>query len=470
MEDSEMKKRPPLILRAASLLLTVLVLLVLLGELFRPRFLNDNYWPLDVTYMSFYEMNPSSADVIFLGSSHAISAFSPQELYDKTGIRSFNLASEEQSLLISYYWLKEALRTQKPEAVVLDTIVCFPYSDNGYNCSEPSIRKALDPMKWSHVKAEAVQAVHELDAKETMLSYVFPLIRYHARWNDLSLNDIHFWPKQNTSLKGYAVLSEDCGIETFEPLDPDPSVPPAVMHPVMKDYLEQLCGLCNENGIQLILVNTPYQECSDAVHNAAEQFAEEHGLRYVDYNERAVTERIGLDFAHDMADAGHANTAGAVKITGDIGTVLLEQGIQARADEQYETTRDYCKRQILNANLYRINDLNDYLTQIDRSLYEIYVTGSDNGAEELLGLNAEGPFTAVIREGMAEDTGTSWSQYRFAENRWLQLRSEEESGTIKVNDAEFERTSAGLQIVLLDIEKGYVIDHSVFDGSGRRIE
>ena len=92
MEDSEMKKRPPLILRAASLLLTVLVLLVLLGELFRPRFLNDNYWPLDVTYMSFYEMNPSSADVIFLGSSHAISAFSPQELYDKTGIRSFNLA------------------------------------------------------------------------------------------------------------------------------------------------------------------------------------------------------------------------------------------------------------------------------------------------------------------------------------------------------------------------------------------
>ncbi|MBR4454993.1 MAG: hypothetical protein IKS32_02070, partial [Solobacterium sp.] len=171
-----------------------------------------------------------------------------------------------------------------------------------------------------------------------------------------------------------------------------------------------------------------------------------------------------------MADAGHANTAGAVKITGDIGTVLLEQGIQARADEQYETTRDYCKRQILNANLYRINDLNDYLTQIDRSLYEIYVTGSDNGAAELLGLNAEGPFTAVIREGMAEDTGTSWSQYRFAENRWLQLRSEEESGTIKVNDAEFERTSAGLQIVLLDIEKGYVIDHSVFDGSGRRIE
>ena len=128
-----MRKAGSVLKHAAALLVTLLVLAVLAGILFKPKFLNDNYWPLDVTYQSFYEMENDSVDAVFLGSSHAISAFSPQELYDTCGIRSFNLASEEQSLLVSYYWLKEALRFQKPQAVVLDTVVCFPFMDTPYN-------------------------------------------------------------------------------------------------------------------------------------------------------------------------------------------------------------------------------------------------------------------------------------------------------------------------------------------------
>ena len=143
------------------LLVSVILLSLALSEIFRPKFLNDNYWPLDVTYQSFYEMENDSVDAVFLGSSHAISAFSPQELYDTCGIRSFNLASEEQSLLVSYYWLKEALRLQKPKAVVLDLMVAYPYLDTPYNCSEPSIRKALDPMHWSSVKWQAVQELQD---------------------------------------------------------------------------------------------------------------------------------------------------------------------------------------------------------------------------------------------------------------------------------------------------------------------
>ena len=162
-EDSDMKGHASLIKHAVSLLLTLIIAAVLTGELFKPKFLNDNYWPLDVTYQSFYEMEKDSVDVIFLGSSHAISAFSPQMLYDGCGIRSFNLGSEEQSLLVSYYWLKEALRFQKPQAVVLDTVVCFPFMETPYNCNEASIRKAIDPMKWSPVKFAAVRDIGRLD-------------------------------------------------------------------------------------------------------------------------------------------------------------------------------------------------------------------------------------------------------------------------------------------------------------------
>ena len=90
-----MKEKKSVLRHALILLVTLILMAVLAGEIFKPKFRNDNYWPLDVTYQSFYEMEKDSVDVIFLGSSHAISAFSPQELYDECGIRSFNLGSEE---------------------------------------------------------------------------------------------------------------------------------------------------------------------------------------------------------------------------------------------------------------------------------------------------------------------------------------------------------------------------------------
>ena len=464
-----MKRNKALFQHALILLVTLIVTAWLAGELFKPKFRNDNYWPLDVTYESFYEMQKNSVDVIFLGSSHAISAFSPQMLYDATGIRGFNLSSEEQSLLVSYYWLKEALRTQKPQAVVLDTVVCFPFMDTPYNCNEPSIRKAIDPMRWSSVKAEAVSAIGALDAKETFLSYLFPIIRYHARWSDLSLDDIRFWPPQNTSLKGYAVLSEDSNITDYEPYPVQQNAEPAGMQNVMRNYLEDICTLCRENGIELILVSTPYVESSPQTHQAAAEFAEQQNIQYIDFNETDNYQAMNFDFAHDMADAGHANTFGAEKLTAFIGNKLKELGISGTSDEQYIQSRAYCRRQVKNANLYRIDSLQEYLASIDRDDYLIFVSGSEDCGEPL-GIADEKPFAALLE---AENSSVSTSMlkgYRFSENLRYAIVPGNENGTVKVHDVTYERTAEGLQIVLLDREKGYVIDHSVFDRNGQRIQ
>ncbi len=458
-----------LILHILTVLVTAVVLAFLMGEVTRPKFYNDNYWPLDVTYESFYEMEKDTVDVLFLGSSHAISAFSPQELYDATGIRSFNLGSEEQSLLISYYWLKEALRFQHPKAVVLDTIVCFPLTETPYNCSEPSIRKSLDPMKWSSVKLEAVSAIHRLDAEQTFASYVFPVIRYHSRWRDLVPNDFRLWPSQRTDLKGYAVLSEDYNEEDYKPLT-DTNAQPSVMHGLMRQYLEQITKLCKDNEIQLILVNTPYTECSAPIHAAVQVYAREQELTYIDYNEASVYETLDFDFAHDMADAGHANTSGAAKLTAHIAKVLVESGIQPIRDNQYENSRAYCLRQIKNANLYRIRDYDTYMHSFDRNDYLIFVTGSGEAEAALLGLQETGPFAAVYEEGTPAVYPNDHSAIDWKQNVRYSLHSEEKSGSIRVYDLTYERTGEGLQIVLLDKEKGYVIDHSIFDSEGSRIQ
>ncbi|MBR3202238.1 MAG: hypothetical protein IKF60_01485 [Solobacterium sp.] len=466
-----MKQSKPvkLIRHGAAVLLTAVVFAMLLGEVTKPKFYNDNYWPLDVTYQGFYEMDQDTVDVLFLGSSHAIAAFSPQELYDTCGIRSFNLGSEEQSLFVSYYWLKEALRLQHPKAVVLDLMVAYPYLETPYNCSEPSIRKAMDPMRWSPVKFEAVQELHRMDAQQTLASFLFPVIRYHARWNDLNMNDIRFWPPQRTDLKGYAVLSEDYGKEDYVPLADD-SAEPASMHGRMKDYLDRITELCEREGIELILTNTPYLESSAPIHAAGAAYASEHNLTYVDFNDAQVQAELDFDFARDMADAGHANTQGAVKLTDYIGTILLNHGVQPNVDEQYETSRGYCDRQIKNANLYRIQEWNSFLAQLNLDDYLIFVTGSGADAASLWNLSASGPFTAIVDRGTAQVFDTSEQGYRWSENIRYQMSAEKTTGTIRVNDYTYERAGEGLQVVILDREKGYVIDHSVFNADGMRIQ
>lgn len=455
---------------AAVVLLTAVIAAFLLGELTKPKFYNDNYWPLDVTYQGFYEMEKDSVDVLFLGSSHAISSFSPQELYNTCGIRSFNLSSEEQSLLVSYYWLKEALRTQSVKAVVLDTIVLFPYMDTPYNCNESAVRKALDPMRWSDVKFAAVRDLHRLDGQETLASFLFPVIRYHARWNDLGPNDIRFWPPQNTSLKGYAVLSEDSGIEDFKPVVIS-DAEPAGTNSRMMEYLDKITALCKEKGIELILVSTPYSEATDASHNAVAAYASQNGLTFINFNEASVYDRLDFDFAHDMADAGHANTSGAVKLTDYIGGVLKEKGIDSAADSQYETSRAYCARQIKNANLYRIQDFNEFYGELDLDEYLIFVTGEGPEYASMVNLPdaVKGPFASLLDGDAAETYESDHSSWRMKENLNYKLHPGQEGAFIQVYDQRYD-SPGGLQVVILDKEKGYVIDHSCFNLQGERIQ
>ena len=73
-------------------------------------------------------------DVIFLGSSHAYLGIQPMQLWEEYGIASYNLCSAEQPFWVSYYTIKEALKTQHPKVILLDAkpaIYTRDYSKRG---------------------------------------------------------------------------------------------------------------------------------------------------------------------------------------------------------------------------------------------------------------------------------------------------------------------------------------------------
>ena len=159
-----MKEQIKNIFKCVLFLLILLCSLTAINKVLVPKYiLKNSTWPTTSSYRQFYKMEPNSIDVLFFGSSVCVNAFIPQEIYNDYGIRSYNLGSEQQSIFLSYYWLKEALRSQKPQVVVLDTKFMWDlHPENPINTTEGLTRKCLDPMHYSDVKKEAVHNLCEL--------------------------------------------------------------------------------------------------------------------------------------------------------------------------------------------------------------------------------------------------------------------------------------------------------------------
>ena len=192
-EDSKMGKHVKYAIKCVTFVLLTGFLVGMVNTCLKPKYYYNQMWPSTNTYLDFYNLDKNSVDVLFLGSSHAMCTFNPQIIYDTYGITSYNLASEQQSLVVSYYWLREALKYQTPKVVVLDTYMLYKfganYVYNDMNCSEGSVRKAMDGMRPSPLKWEAARTIAQIDPTQSALSYLFLNIRYHARWNNLNEDD-----------------------------------------------------------------------------------------------------------------------------------------------------------------------------------------------------------------------------------------------------------------------------------------
>ena len=431
-------------------------------------------------------MEKNSIDVLFLGSSHCVSSFSPQEIYDQYGLRSYNLGTAQQNILVSYYWLKEALRYQHPKAVVLDVYFCF---QNPRQSSEGSIRYAIDPMRLSPVKMEAIDAICEYDKSQTM-SYYFPLNRFHGRWESLEENDFSFIERlSHSEMKGFTVLQGSCGNEAYQPFDIDDSVEPAAMVPLMQEYLDKITSLCRENNIELILVTTPASVSSAARYNCINAYAQEHQLAYYDFNESSLYHETGYQFSADNYDNHHLNYLGAKKVSDKMGELLTNERhrIPAVYDEQWEMSRDFYETAIQNAELSTITDLEKYLQAIDRSSYSIFIAvkedasaymndGVANGLQRLgLSTDLHGKYgysyyAVILPDGILEDcagqplsaSGTFCGgrcAYQIS-SAGLEYGS---SCSIIIDHNEYAIQDRGLNIVVYDHVYRKVVDSVCFD-------
>ena len=253
-------------------------------------------------------------EVLIFGDCDAYENIDPIAMYEEYGISSYIRGSGEQYIFQSYYLLEDALRYETPKVVILSVhSLQFDHARNeSYN------RMTLDGMRWSTSKADAINA--SMTEGETFLSYVFPILRFHDRWSELTKADLeHIFTKDITSHNGYYMRCDTVPYTGFPPQTPliDPSFGDNAMA-----YLDKIYELCRENGIELILYRAPidygwYDEWDANV----EEYAAAKGLVYLNLCD--YKDEMGLDMSVDTYDGGiHLNLNGAYKASVFIGEYL----------------------------------------------------------------------------------------------------------------------------------------------------
>ena len=163
--------------------LVVLGSLWLLQRLLMPKYMGDI---VEGALISEYYKETTDHDVIFVGDCEVYENFSPITMWEDYGITSYIRGSAQQLIWQSYYLLEETLEYEKPEAVVFN-VLSMKYDTpqkEAYN------RMTLDGMKWSKSKVDDIRASMMED--EEFADYVFPILRYHSRWQELTSDDFKY--------------------------------------------------------------------------------------------------------------------------------------------------------------------------------------------------------------------------------------------------------------------------------------
>ena len=309
-----MMKKMKTALSVIAVLLVFVAVFCLVTQLLTPKYMTDL---VEGSMISQYYRESGNHDVVFIGDCEVYANYSPMEMYRSQGITAYIRGTSQQLIWQSYYVLKETLKYETPKAVVFN-VNAMRY---GEPVKEAFNRLTIDQMRWSEEKIGIIQA--SMTEEEDFLSYVFPILRYHSRFDELTQEDWeYFFKVKDNTYNGYLVN------KNINPVGALPAKRPLADYQfadICYDYLDKITVLCKENGVELILVKAPslYPYWYEQYDEQMADYARENGLAY--YNFAACIEEIGLDFQVDTYDAGlHLNHTGAEKLSRYFARILAE--------------------------------------------------------------------------------------------------------------------------------------------------
>lgn len=305
-------------IRIILIIVLFIVLFVFLNMLLKPKYATDL---VEGSMISQYYNEPKDHEVIFIGDCEVYANFSPMVMYKEEGIKAYVRGSSQQLIWQSYGVLQETLKYEVPKLVVLN-VNSIRYDKSSDKVSEAYNRLMLDNMKWSKEKINIIK--DSMTDEEQFISYVFPILRYHSRYDKLTKEDFEYlFKRKDNTHNGFLINKNIKGVTNL------PTKRPLASYEFSDEtigYLDKISNLCKENGIELILIKAPslYPYWYDEYDEQIKEYAQKNSLDY--YNLKENIEEIGIDYSVDTYDGGlHLNLTGATKLSKYFAKLLKEK-------------------------------------------------------------------------------------------------------------------------------------------------
>lgn len=293
------------VLRRIVFLVLVMVLFLWTSKVFERKTLYGA-WNYSIKVNGFTNEQKESMDIIGYGSSHMYCTLNPIYVYENFGLRSYVLATQQQPVEATYYYIKESLRTQSPEVIVVEALM---FTDGTGVVSEGVAHDAVDPFPDGWNKLMMINALNTKDGKE---NYYFNLLKYHSRWKELTIGDFNFsWKKETDPMHGYVFLKETRP-NALKQVSYE-NVEETAILPQYEEVLLNIIDMAQKNDVEVLLLIAPYNVDDGALgkYKYIHRLAQENGVKVLDLNLELDATKLSNET--DYYDPGHLNVYGAEK-------------------------------------------------------------------------------------------------------------------------------------------------------------
>lgn len=267
--------------------------------------------------MNLYRQPRDSVDVLTVGTSLAYAGINTNVLWEEFGIAAYNLCSAEQPFWVSYYTIKEALKTQHPRVILLDakpSIYNRDYSKRG--------RTILSTFGIRGLENRIGAILACVEKPQDAIGYILGLPEVHSNYETLTGNDFVFPPDnggRGSSWKGYI---ESDQVEHHQKPSLVYNSVKRNMNEREEEYARKIFELAQSEGICLFLLGMPNPDYANdhMYYNTLWAVAEEYGIHGINYNDPDL--RFGLRYSSDFADWQHLNVKGSITFTRKLGADL----------------------------------------------------------------------------------------------------------------------------------------------------
>lgn len=289
-----------------SVLLAVTLFVLLISPVLIPK--RRDY---GATWGQYLKEEENTIDALFFGSSIAYCDVAPAAIWESSGISAYVMAGPEQTIPISYYYLRESCKTQNPKVVFLEVTGVFFERYQSYS----KVNVGYMPAGLNRLGATFFAS-----ERAEWAGLLFPPYNYHSRWDQLTRED--FQGYSDDKLAGYTFL--DTAVSVSQP-QPRGEVLNEENYQRNVSFLQKIVDFCEKESITPVFFIAPtYWPLSEENRDMLERdISAINGAVFIDFNKDP--ELPEPDRERDFYDLLHFNCFGAETFSAYLGRVMTER-------------------------------------------------------------------------------------------------------------------------------------------------